>query len=111
VPTRTGNGRRRALASLMAASMLVATTAGSAQAAAFALLINDQDGSNWSAPAMAQTFDTVGPIVSVDLLMHRRASGDSGTFRVEIRTAPSGTPSGYQASSSGIVLASKTVST
>ena len=111
MPTRTGNGRRRALASLMAASMLLATTAGSAHAAAFALLVNDQDGSSWSAPAMAQTFDTVGPIVSVDLLMHRRASGDTGTFRVEIRTAPSGTPSGYQASSSGIVLASKTVST
>lgn len=111
MPTRTGNGRRRALASLVAASMLLATMAGSARAAAFALLINDQDGSSWSAPAMAQTLDTVGPITSVDLLMHRRASGDTGTFRVEIRTAPSGNPSGSQAASSGIVLASKTVST
>jgi hypothetical protein len=111
VPTRTGNGRRRALASLMAASMLLAIVPSSAQAAAFAIEINDQDGSSWSAPAMAQTFDTASPIVSVALLMHRRASGDTGTFRVEIRTAPSGDPSGYQAASSGVVLASRTMST
>ena len=109
--TRTGNGRRRALASLMAASMLLAIVPGSAQAAAFAILINDQDGSSWTAPAMAQTFESTGPIVSVALQMHRRASGDTGTFRVEIRTAPSGNPSGYQASSSGVVLASRTMST
>jgi hypothetical protein len=114
VTKRNGNGRRRLLASLMAASMLLAAMAGSARAAAFALEINAQDGSSWSAPAMAQTFNSAGlpaPIVSVGLLMHRRASGDSGTFRVEIRTAPSGDPSGYQASSSGVVLASKTMST
>ena len=95
----------------MAATMLLAAFAGSARAAAFAILINGDDGSSWSAPAMAQTFASASPIVSVSLLMHRRASGDSGTFRVEIRTAPSGDPSGYQASSSGVVLASKTVST
>jgi hypothetical protein len=111
VPTRTGNGRRRALASLMAASMLLVVVPGTAQAAAFAIQINAQDGSSWSAPAMAQTFAAVGPITSVDLQMHRRASGDTGTFRVEIRAAQGDFPSGYQASSSGIVLASKTVGT
>lgn len=111
MPTRTGNGRRRALASLMAATMLLAAMAGSARAAAFALQINDQDSSSWTAPGLAQTFNAMGPITSVDLRLHRRASGDTGTFRVEIRTAPSNAPSGYQASSSGVVLASRTMST
>jgi hypothetical protein len=104
--------RRKALASLAAASMLLALVPGSARAAAFALQITDKDESSWTAPAMAQTFAAVGPITSVQLLMHRGTTGtDVGTFRVEIRTAPSNVPSGYQAASSGVVLASKTVST
>jgi hypothetical protein len=112
VTTRTRTGGRKALASIAAAGMLLALVPGSARAAAFALQITDKDESSWTAPAMAQTFAAVGPITSVQLLMHRGTTGtDVGTFRVEIRTAPGNSPSGYQAASSGIVLASKTVST
>ena len=105
-------GRRRALASLLAAGMLLALLPLNARAAAYAFSTNAADSSSWSAPALAQTFaaaDALAPITDVTLMLHR-ATSDTGTYRVEIRTAPSGSPSGYQATSSGVVLASATLS-
>lgn len=107
--TGRGQGRRRALVVLLSAMMLLAAVPGTVRAAAFALGINTQDGSSWSWPAMGQTFSAIGPITSVDILLHR-GSGDTSTYRVELRTATDGGPSGNQATSSGVVLAAKTMS-
>jgi hypothetical protein len=111
VTTRSGTGRRRALAGLLTAGMLLALVPGSARAAAYAFSTEATDSSSWSAPGLAQTFDAadaLAPITDASILLHR-AAGDTGTYRVEIRTAPSDAPSGYQASSSGVVLASRTL--
>lgn len=106
--TSTGLRHRRALASVIAATTLLAMLPGSASAAVIET-INSNDGSNWSWPGMAQTFVAPpGAITDVHLTLHR-ASTDTGTYRVEVRATSSGAPTGHQVASTGVVLASQTL--
>ncbi|HEX5826829.1 MAG TPA: hypothetical protein VFY23_04860 [Candidatus Limnocylindrales bacterium] len=106
--TQTGRTGARAFVILLSAMLLIAALPLNARAAAFLISINTEDSSNWSWPAMAQTFEVLSPIEAASILLHRSPT-DTGTYRVEVRTAPGGVPSGYQAPSSGVVLASKTL--
>ena len=107
--TSTRPRGRRALAGLIAAMTLLAMLPGSVSAAAFAGIVNDTDGSNWSWPGMAQTFVTNGgALTNVGLTLHRKST-DTGTYRVEVRALASGAPSGHQTAGTGVVIAAQTL--
>ncbi|HEY3335558.1 MAG TPA: hypothetical protein VGK16_10030 [Candidatus Limnocylindrales bacterium] len=108
--TSTGLHRRRALAGLIAGTTMLAMLPGSVSAAAFAGIVNDKDQSRWSWPGMAQTFVAPGGALTHVGLTLNRASTDTGTYRVEVRSTSSGAPTGHQVASTGIVIAAQTLS-